>query len=204
MQHRFRPRLVSHAEGLTAPFIAGYAHLTLELAGGDPVDVDRTLLRAMRISPAAAFEQAMGWLRAVSGRHELKPVDTVPGMWYASGRVGQVAARLPLLPEWFAEDMPYGGLVAAAPGGQQLLVVPMGHAGALDALRVLAVAVGTAYEHAETPISDQLFWYDGLGWQVLHVHRDDSGRVSVLPTDGFVRRVRELSALDLVRTVAEA
>jgi hypothetical protein len=204
MMHRFRPRLVPTGHGLSIPLIPGFAHVALDLAGPEGVvSVDRGVLRAMGVSPAVAFDEALDWLRHATSPKELKPVDTVPGMFYAAGRNGQVASRLAVLPEWYGE-MPFGGLLAGVPGGQQLLVVPVQSMAALEALRVMASAVATSYAHATTPICDQLFWYDGDGWSVVRVERERDGRIAVSPPAAFMARMRQVATMDFVRMAAEA
>ncbi len=159
-------------------------------------------LHELGVSPAVAFDRALDWLSRTTGPPELKPVDTVPGMFFVQSSAGQVASRLAVLPELF-ERMPLGGILAAVPSGNQLLCVPVDSVASVNALRILASAVGTAYEHATHPVSDQLFWYDGATWQVVHIDRSESD-ITVLPPRAFFARMRQVASMDLVRVAGEA
>jgi len=203
MAPNLRPQLASHPTDLSMAVIPDHAYLTLVVDTHDgPVDVDSSMLQSLGLSPATAFDGALEWLRDQAGPEEVLPVDTVPGMSFVQAAAGQTASRLAVLPSML-ESPPLGGILAAVPSGNQLLCVPVDSVGAVQALRVLAGAVGTAYEHATHPISDQLFWYDGAAWWVVHVDRSEAD-ITVLPPHSFFERMRQVASMDLVRVAGEA
>ncbi len=159
-------------------------------------------LEGMGLDAIEAWRRAERLLDRTSATSDLREVDTLPGLWFLLSGDGLAATRMALLPRLMA-PLPLGGLVAAVPSPDQLLVVPLGSAGALDALQILASALGHAVERVEHPLSDQLFWYDGKRWvpiAVVHATED----ITVLPPPDFVRAVNHLAAMDLVSVAGEA
>lgn len=204
MAPALRPVIVSHGTSLSMPLIPGFVHVALALeADRQTVEVDRDMLKLLGMSPAVAFDRALEWLRATAGPAEVKPVDTVPGMFYIDVNDGQAASRMAVLPELF-DSAPLGGILAAVPSSEQLLCIPVHSVSAVDALRVMASAAGTAYEHATTPVCEQLFWHDGKAWSVVHVERVENGDITVMPPAPFFARMRQVAAMDLVRVAGEA
>ncbi len=203
MAPKLRPHLGSHATDLSMPVIPNHAYLSLVLETEDgPVEVDHEMLDRLGLSPAMAFDSALEWLRDHAGPHEVADVDTVPGMSFIQPDAGQTASRLAVLPD-LLDPAPLGGTLVAIPSGNQVLCVPVHSIDAVNALRALAGAVGTAYEHATHPISDQLFWHDGAVWHVVHVDRGEAD-ITVLPPQSFFDRMRQVASMDLVRVAGEA
>ena len=203
MSVKLRPHLSSHPAALSMVVIEHHAYLNLVLDTEDgPVEVDPMMLEQMGLSREQAFADAVEWLWFSSSEEHVLAVDTVPGMFYVRPEGGQVASRLMVLPG-LMDEAPLGGVLAAVPCSNQLLCVPLTSTEMVQAMRVLAGAVGAAYEHATHPISDQLFWYDGQGWHVVHVERA-SKEITVLPPDAFFQRMRQVASMDLVRVAGEA
>jgi hypothetical protein len=202
MTHPIRPRLVPPGTALSRPLVSGHVHLGLVLHGDQgEVPVDRAMLEAMGCTVDEAFAEAFEWLRRSEGGDELHPVDTVPGMYFLTTHDEQTASRMAVLPDRIA---PLGGILAAVPGSNQLLCVPVESMDTVDALRVMASAVGAAHGHSGAPVSDQLFWHDGRHWHVVTLERDEAGDVTVLPPSAFFDRMRQIASMEMVRVVGEA
>ena len=202
MAKGIRPRLVPPGTPMSRPLVAGHLHVGLDWVDGDEVLPLRShQLHRLGLTEDQAFELAAEWLEAAAGSDELRAVDTVDGMWFLSSADGSASVRIGRLTEQLE---PLGGLLAAVPSRNQLLVVPVDSMTAVDALRVMASAVGTAFDHASEPVSDQLFWHDGDDWHLVELHRDLGGDVTVLPPAAFFERVRQVASMDLVRVVGEA
>jgi len=202
MTHCIRPRLVPPGTALSRPLVPGHVHLGLVLQGDDgAVPMDRAMLETLGHSADEAFDEALAWLSDEAPRDELHPVDTVPGMFFLTTDDDETASRMAVLPE---RIMPLGGILAAVPGGNQLLCVPVESMSTVDALRVMASAVGAAHEHSGTPVSDQLFWHDGEAWHHVHLERDEAGDVTVLPPNAFFDRMRQVASMEMVQVVGEA
>jgi hypothetical protein len=141
-------------------------------------------------------------VRRTTASSDLRPVDTLPGMFVLVSGDGLAASRFRLLPELYPR-LPLGGLVAAVPGPDQLLVVPMHSAGSIDALQMLASALGHAATHRDFVLSDQLFWLHGDVWVPVPVEHGEED-ITVLPPPAFVATMRGLASMDLVRVAGEA
>src|SRR5262249_27126407 len=102
------------------------------------------------------FPLAMSLLRQATARADVKPVATLPGAHLLGARDGHAASRMVLIPELVEADT-LGGVVVAVPAPDQLLIVPVRDASALESLQLLASAVSHAVDTAITPLSDQLF-----------------------------------------------
>jgi len=202
MTNGIRPRLVAPGTPLSRPLIGGHLALGLALhSEGAAVPIDPVMLEAMGHTPAQAFAEAERWLAAHTSSDDLAPVDTVPGMWFLSCHDGDAAVRLHQVPHLL---QPLGGLLAAVPSRNQLLLVPVDTLESVEALRILASAVGTAYDAATDPVSDQLYWHDGDSWVPVRLEREPGGDVTVLPPPAFFDRVRQVASMELVRVVGEA
>ncbi|MCB9686617.1 MAG: hypothetical protein H6738_08030 [Alphaproteobacteria bacterium] len=177
--------------------------LSLVLLDGDGVrPVTPNDLEVMDLDAVTAWKLAEALLDRTSRTTDLRPVDTVDGLSFVVSGDGLAATRMTRLTHLLA-PMPLGGIVAAVPSRDQLLVVTLDSARAIDALQVLAAALGHAAERAEEPLSDQLFWYDGRRWvpiAVVHATED----ITVLPPPDFVRAMNHLAAMDLVSVAGEA
>lgn len=201
MTHDLRPRLVPPGTPLSRPLVPGHVHLGLGLhtdRGTVPVDDD--LLVAMGLTVEEAFREAAAFLDAESSEL-LRPVDTVPGMFFATCDDDQTASRMAALPR---RTTPLGGWLVAVPGANQLLCIPVDSMDAVEALRVMASSVGPAFHHAGRPISDQIFWHDGASWSVVRVERDEVGDLTVLPPSSFFDRMRQVASMAFVHEAAEA
>jgi hypothetical protein len=148
------------------------------------------------------LEAVSAHVRRATAAVDLRPVDTLPGLFLLVCADGLAASRMRMLPELFAR-YPLGGLVVAVPGPDQLLCVPMHSAGSIDALQILASALGHAATHRDYVLSDQLFWHDGERWTTVPVQHGDED-ITVLPPPAFVATVNRLAAMDLVQLAGEA
>jgi hypothetical protein len=154
-------------------------------------------------APAEVLLASVGdRVRRVTSPSDLLPVDTLPGLFVLVSDDGLAASRMRMVPD-LVEPSPLGGVVVAVPGPDQLLCVPMHSAGAIDALQILASALGHAATHREYILSDQLFWFDGERWTFVPVQYGDED-ITVLPPPGFVATVNRLAAMDLVQLAGEA
>lgn len=193
----------SHPTEVSRELVRGHLYLSVALdAEGSLVPVKATDLEVMDLDAEQAFALAMGLLRRTTVRSDLRPVDTLPGLQFLVAGDGLAASRMALLPEMF-NPTPLGGIVIAVPGPDQLLCVPLDSARALDALQVLASALGHAANALEHPLSDQMFWYDGTRWIPVAVHHGDED-ITVLPPAAFVRTMNHLAAMDMVSVAGEA
>jgi hypothetical protein len=181
-------------------------HLYVSVAAPDTegtyVPLTEAEIALSRLSRDEIFDLAMSDLRRTAARADLRPVDTLPGLYFYVARDGLAASRMALL-EDLIDTTGLGGAVVAVPTPEQLLCVPLDSAHALDTLQVLASALGHALDASDEALSDQLFWFDGKRWIPLAViHGEDE--VTVLPTPAFVRTMNRLAAMDLVRVAGEA
>ena len=141
-------------------------------------------------------------VRRTTAPGDLLPVDTLPGLFVLVSDDGLAASRMSVLPD-LLRPLPLGGLVVAVPGPDQLMCVPMQSAGSIDALQILASALGHASTHRDYVLSDQLFWFDGELWSPVPVQYG-SEDITVLPPPAFVATVNRLAAMDLVQLAGEA
>ena len=135
---------------------------------------------------------------------EMPIVEQVVGICHGgvSAADGLAASRIALVPELLGKEA-LGGFVVAVPSQSQLLCVPLKSARSLDALQILASALGHALTTSDEVLSDQLYWYDGSKWTpITVVHSREE--VTVLPPPSFVRTMNRLAAMDLVRIAGEA
>lgn len=203
MSTSLRLALTPRPTGIHREFVRGHLWWSLMRA-----EQDRLLPLAPRDLTAPGWDEPAAWraaerlLARTTARSDLRGIDTLPGLWALVSGDGLAASRMALLPQLF-DPLPLGGLVAAVPGPDQLLVVPLDSAGSLDALQILAGSLGQAAERGEEPLSDQLFWFDGRRWvpiPVVHASED----VTVLPPPDFLRALNRLAAIDLVSVAGEA
>lgn len=203
MSTSLRLALSSHPTEVSREFVRDHLWLSLVLLDGDGVrPVTPNDLEVMDLDAVTAWKLAEALLDRTSRTTDLRPVDTVDGLSFVVSGDGLAATRMTRLTHLLA-PMPLGGIVAAVPSRDQLLVVTLDSARAIDALQVLAAALGHAAERAEEPLSDQLFWYDGRRWvpiAVVHATED----ITVLPPPDFVRAMNHLAAMDLVSVAGEA
>lgn len=203
MSTPLRLALSPHATEVCREFVRDHLWLSLVLLDGDTTrPVTANDLEVLDLDAVTAWRLAEAILDRTSHPADLRPVDTVEGLSFVVSGDGLAATRMTRLPRTMA-PLAFGGLVAAVPSRDQLLVVSLDSARALDALQVLAAALSHAYERAEDPLSDQLFWYDGRRWvplAVVHATED----VTVLPPPAFVRTMNHLAAMDLVKVAGEA
>ena len=193
----------SRPTALSRELVRGHLHLAVaQEVDGTYVMSTEADLESSGLDADTTWNLAMSMLRQTTSRSDLRPVDTLPGLMILLSDDGLAASRMVLLPDLIGSAA-LGGMVVAVPSPDQLLCVPLGSARALDALQVMASALGHALEVLEQPLSDQLFWYDGNRWLPLTViHGEDE--VTVMPPPGFVRTMNRLAAMDLVRVAGEA
>lgn len=198
--------LTSHPTEVSRPLVEGHLHEGVASDGdGGLIPVTCADLSATGRFPAREEElldAVTGLVRRTTAPADLRPVDTLPGLFVLVAGDGLAASRMRMLPELFTR-LPLGGLVVAVPGPDQLLCVPMHSAGSIDALQILASALGHAATHRDYVLSDQLFWYDGERWVLVPVQHSDED-ITVLPPPAFVATVNRLAAMDLVQLAGEA
>lgn len=188
---------------LSRELVRGHLYLTVsQEMDGTYMPVTTADLPELGLDIDEVFAVGMSLLRQSTSRADLRPVDTLPGLMLMLSQDGLAASRMLLLPELLGSAA-LGGVVVAVPSPDQLLCVPLQSARALDALQILASALGHALDSLERPLSDQLFWFDGLRWlplTVIHGHDE----VTVMPPAGFVRTMNRLASIDLVTVAGEA
>jgi hypothetical protein len=195
--------ITSSAEEVSREMVPGHLWLTVGIErNGAAEPLTSAEVDKLGLDDDALFSIAMSKLRQTTARADLRPVDTLPGLYFQVAPDGLAASRMVLVPDLMGPE-PYGGLVVAVPSQDQLLCVPLRSARALDALQVLASALGHALNAAHEVLSDQLYWYDGKRWiPITVVH--GSEEVTVLPPPAFVRTMNRLAAMDLVQVAGEA
>jgi hypothetical protein len=189
---------------LSRELVRGHLYVSVAAPGEDGrcVPLTDAEIALSPLSRGELMDLAMSDLRRTATRADLRPVDTLPGLYFYVARDGLAASRMALL-EDLIDTSGLGGAVVAVPTPDQLLCVPLDSAHALDTLQVLASALGHALEVSDDPLSDQLFWFDGTRWIPLAVIHGEE-EVTVLPTPAFVRTMNRLAAMDLVRVAGEA
>jgi hypothetical protein len=113
---------------------------------------------------------------------------------------GHSAARMlvvkSLYPEW-----PMGGVVAACPTADQLLLLPLYDHASLYALDLFARTVHEATQEQDRPLSDQLYWHDGRRWHhVGLLHGIDS--LEIDPPTSFATMMGRLALLGAAPSAA--
>jgi len=187
---------------ISRELVRGHLYLTLaKELDGTYVAADSRDLDGTGMAPDDMFKLAMSLMRQTTARADFHPVDTLPGLQLLIAQDGLAASRMVLVPELVPGAL--GGVVVAVPAADQLLIVPLTSASALDALQVLASALSHALDTAEQPLSDQLFWFDGHRWVPLPVVHGES-EITVVPPPSFVGAMNRLASIDLVRVAAEA
>jgi hypothetical protein len=200
---RLRILLSTEPTDVCRPLIEGH----LYLAVARDIDDHLHLLEAadlvdLGVDADTAFDTAYALLERTTEPSDLRPTDTEPDVWFAVSGDGLAASRLALLPQ-LVVPMPLGGIVAAIPAHNQLLVMFVDSARALDALQVLASTVSAAADDPDNLLSDQLYWNDGTRWVPVPVHHGDDD-ITVLPPRGFVETMNRVAAMDLVSVAGEA
>jgi hypothetical protein len=202
MSPSLRVVVTPRPSALSRELVRGHLYLTLvNERDGHYIAADAEDLGTTEMGTDEMFKLAMSLLRQNTARADLHPVATLPGLQLLVAQDGLAASRMALIPELV--DTTLGGVVVAVPAADQLLIVPLQSASALEALQVLASALGHALDAIDHPLSDQLFWFDGSRWVPLQVVHGDS-EITVVPPPAFVGTMNRLAAMDLVRVAAEA
>jgi hypothetical protein len=200
---RLRLLLTASPTQVSRPLVAGHLHESVALDDdGCVTPLTAADVETLGRSHEELLEHGAELVRRTTSPTDLRAVDTLPGMFVLLSGDGLAASRLRLLPELYPR-LPLGGLVTAVPGPDQLLVVPMVSAGSMDALQMLASALGHAATHREFVLSDQLFWFDGERWMTIPVEHGEED-ITVLPPPAFVATIRGLASMDLVQVAGEA
>jgi hypothetical protein len=186
---------------VSRPLVEGHLYETVAVVGDDGTCSPLTLAMATA-GPDVLLASVSSRVRRSTAPADLLPVDTLPGLLVLVSDDGLAASRMRWLPD-LVRPMPLGGLVVAVPGPDQLLCVPMHSAGSIDALQILASALGHAATHRAEVLSDQLFWCDGERWIPVPVQHGTED-ITVLPPPAFVATVNRLAAMDLVQLAGEA
>jgi hypothetical protein len=200
---RLRLLLTSSPTDVSRPLVPG--HLFESVAVDDDGRVTPlTAADAASLGRSAddLLDQVSDLVRRTTSPSDIRAVDTLPGLFVVVAGDGLAASRMRVLPALYPR-LPLGGLVTAVPGPDQLLCVPMHTAGSIDALQMLASALGHAATHREFVLSDQLFWFDGAVWTPIEVQHGEED-ITVLPPPDFVSRMRGLASMDLVQVAGEA
>jgi len=200
---RLRIVLTEHPTEICSEIVRGqlYAAVALDHGGG-VVPINANDLEVLQKTPSEALGLAFSLLTRTSAPGDVRPVDTLPGLNFVVAGDGLAASRLLLLPQ-LLDPMPLGGVIAAVPGPDQLLCVPLESARGLDALQALASALGHAVASRDDVLSDQLFWCDGHSWCPLAVQHGEED-ITVVPPPRFVRMMNQLAAMDMVQCAGEA
>jgi hypothetical protein len=200
---RLRVLLTDRPTEVSRELVRGHLHEAVALDHGDVVKpVGASDLEVLALTATEASQHAHALLARTSAPNDVRKVDTLPGLRFVVAGDGLAASRLALLPQ-LLDPMPLGGIVAAVPGPDQLLCVPLVSARSLDALQTLASALGHAEASRDSLLSDQLFWFDGDTWRPIPVHHGDQD-ITVLPPADFVEAMNRLASMDLVSTAGEA
>lgn len=187
---------------LSRELVRGHLYLSLAMeTDGAYIAAEADDLATAGMPEDDVFGLAMSLLRQSTARADVLPVDTMPGLHLLVAEDGLAASRMVIVPELIGPTR--GGVVVAVPAPDQLLIVPLNSAAAIDALHVLASALSYARDASDSPLSDQLFWFDGARWIPLPVVHGES-EVTVLPPLAFVDTMNRLAAMDMVRVVGEA
>jgi hypothetical protein len=193
-----RPTLVPYVELVKDELFASI-HVDHDGATRILLDAD---LNAWSADLASLMPQAVSNLRKVTAPFLTCTLGPVGKVWSYRSDDGHAASRILLLPE-LCGVMPAEGLLAAIPSADELFFVELDEIGNIEDLLVLLVACQRSFQTAASPISDQLFWFNGKKWTKLPVdYANDS--LSLEPTEAFVQAIRRLTALSLFSTRGEA
>ncbi len=192
--------LTSRPTEVSRPLVEG--HLYESVAVDEDGSLTPLTLAELTDSPENLLESVSDLVRSTTAPADVLPVDTLPGLFVLVSDDGLAASRMRILPD-LIKPPPLGGVVVAVPGPEQLMCVPMLSAGSIDALQILASALGHAATHRDFVLSDQLFWFDGELWIPVPVTYGDTD-ITVLPPPAFVATVNRLAAMDLVQLAGEA
>jgi len=196
------PRLQRPEQGPAGVFVTGQLEVGLVRMGvRETFPVTPEDLVEWGVSFQQAFDVAFANLRARSSKARWQDVDTVPGMSIYLPGDGDAASRALLVAE--LADIPLEGVLFAVPTPEQLLVVRLADADALEAIRVLVNVAHLASSSSNRAITDQVFWFDGE--RIVHVpvmHTEDN--VDVVPPPGLLAAVERLVSASLLPAVAEA
>jgi hypothetical protein len=193
--------LTSRPTEVSRPLVEGHLYESVAAVAEDGTLTPLTRSE-MTGTPDQLLEAVSARVRRVSAPADLLPVDTLPGLFVLVSDDGLAASRMRVVPD-LVRPSPLGGLVVAVPGPDQLMCVPMHSAGSIDALQILASALGHAATHRPFVLSDQLFWFDGELWIPVPVQYGAED-ITVLPPAAFVATVNRLAAMDLVQLAGEA
>ena len=158
-----------------------------------------------------------GFAQPIPFQHELLPValdnlakaagewhsvDTVPGMAFFHANDGMVSERLLLLPRLWPK-LPAGGLLAAIPASNRLLIQPLHRYLDVQSLDALANSTQLVHQTADQPLSPHIYWYDGERWDMLFVHAQAEA-IELHPPASFLETVERLARLSVHGRAVEA
>ena len=196
------PTLLRPGQGPSVPFIDGHLHLglTLEVQDGSREITEDELL-AWDEDFIDLAEHAIMRLRGLIRSNELKPLDTLPGVWQVRTQDGLAASRMVCLSD-VMRPWPLEGAVVCCPGPDQLLVVPLEGIACLPALQSLLRRAARARFERDV-LSHQLFWCDDEGaWHHLRVlHTADGVDLDAPPQ--LIAALERVAAVDLAPVAAE-
>ncbi len=200
---RLIPRIVRPGTAPSVELVPGHLEIILVLegtAGTRPVtyeDLERWDATIEELVPVAREN-----LRRRTGSDGWFPVKSAPGLMIYEASDGEAASRM-LLIDHLLQPTPIGGVIVAVPGEGQLMAVSLDEMDALESLRVLASASEVVAKNEGVPLSDQLFWWDGSGWHLLAVERDNN-EIRVHPSSGFLTMLERLASMNYYAVAAEA
>lgn len=199
-----RPVLFGPEEPDTLPVVAGVLHVGLVLDDVDgPRRVTQEDLGAWGASTASLLALALNRLALGSDADRWVPVEAVPGLAIYQAEDGESASRL-LVIDQLISAWPLGGVVVGIPASNQLFAVTLETLDDLDALNVLVVATQFAYEAADQPLTDRVFWTDGRRWLPVAVRHTDDDEVVVELPDAAQAALGRLAALGFAAVAGEA
>ena len=203
IKHELLPRLQSPREDSSAVFVSDQLEVGLVRSNArETVEVTAEDVASWGVSMQHAFDVAFDNLRKRSSKARWQEVDTVPGMSIYLPGDGDAASRALIVSEIM--DVPPEGLMFAVPTHDQLVVVRLADADALEAMRVLVNVAHLASATGPKPLTDQLFWHDGE--KVVHVpvrHGDDDN-VDIVPPPGLLEAVERIVSASLLPAAVEA
>lgn len=181
------------------------ANLGVELVlrtGEDEQVVGETDLEAWGVTAIEAASHAVENLRAVADEGtDWMELPSAPFIYALFAEDGDAASRMLVLDELL--DVPISGVLVAVPTQGQLVILPLTHYEVLEDLPTMVIGAQLAARASSTPLSTQLFFFDGAEWTTLEVD-DEPGETKVHPSPGLARALETLASQSLAPLVAEA
>jgi hypothetical protein len=200
---RVYPR-VGQSEGRVGfDLVPGRLSVSLVLDGVEgPRAVDDRDLRGWGKTFEAVLSESLDNLRRKTRLSSFQPVRTAPGLYAWLGDDGLGASRALILRD-LVRPWPLAGALIAMPSPDQLLVLAISELSALDAVSTLAQTALIAEALGSKPVTEDLFWHDGITLQHVPVVQTDDD-VELDPPRDFLLALRRVAALEMSGPAAEA